>query len=497
MGVIYKLTPKVRNFIIEKKKEKTVLSCRSLTALIEKEFQVKVSKSSINSLIKQAGLSMPVGRRRKPRRGVVETKRLGAIILKAADYILGGTTAISEVIKSRIQTQVEIPDLALRTEQLLYEQLNLNPGILSRGNIDTSFYLNELQQVITLPTDISHILSSVFQEVRCIRINLSDGGTFYLDGQLHTAWSTPHVPYDFSTTLYTAKSYMKRYLQEDNPFLLFMAPGYDTPSKEFFDFILGLEGVVKKPIRLTFHGNRFEELESMRLEKFQRRFFVFGLWPWQFSNYRKVKSIGEFRPFYFEPLKEGFYITNIEVELSQPYVDKSVTLIGCALKKNIGDKIKLVILTNLPSESAQPESLTNLYLSRWPNIEEAFQDFSRKIELFTYTANSQLFLSTQTLPLDNDKTYDVKSLFGHYVKLLDLYARWRFLPVDYQNKDLSTMEERFYSLSGKLKKEKEFISLTLKVPMDYKFLKDLEYICRRINEMEMTTLDGVRIWVTI
>ncbi len=63
MGVIYKLKEDLITFIINQKKEKPYLSCRNLVGIIHQNFQIEVSKSSINTVLKGAHLSSPVGRR--------------------------------------------------------------------------------------------------------------------------------------------------------------------------------------------------------------------------------------------------------------------------------------------------------------------------------------------------------------------------------------------------------------------------------------------------
>jgi hypothetical protein len=66
MGVIHKLRPEVKEFILEKKRLEPGLSCRTIAALVFDKYKIKLSKSSANSLFKQAGLSMPIGRRPNP-----------------------------------------------------------------------------------------------------------------------------------------------------------------------------------------------------------------------------------------------------------------------------------------------------------------------------------------------------------------------------------------------------------------------------------------------
>jgi len=634
MGVIYKLKPEIREFILEQKKSNPLLSCRALTNLLENKFQIKVSKSSINSVIKETGLSLPVGRRRKKiRRRITlvtppsiaitpalptevkaeepitpvptapaeakpeepitpalpaelkaeepvtpvpeapaegkpeepiapapeapaeakpeepiapapeapaeakpeepakpteeipmitptetrveipielpsERECTGAILLKAADYLMGGSYYITEAIRNRLNKQEG--EFLAKTESLIYRSLfetpkeaenqelsNLWSLIGKKFSSETiSLYLNELQSIKIISLDILQIISRALQEVHCVKVDYLDGDTSYLDGQMYTIWSTPNIPYDFSSTTYSIKSYINKYFYKDRPFVLFMAPGYATPTKEFFNFILSLDSREKKIANLTLYDNKLEKLEVISLEQHKRRFFIFGLWPWQFGQYRKVNKIEEFKPFYFETLRKDFYLAETEIELSQPVTKQSVTLRGCALKTNLAEKMRLIILSNFAPGAVNLKELASIYLSHWPNLEEGFQDFSRKIELFTYTPTSQRFFTTDNL-LNKEPNPDINGLFYYYLMALDFYVMWHFLPFGYEDKDFSTIKECFYSLKARLKKEKDYILLTFQPPPEYPFLKDLEYACRRVNEREIILGDGLRLWLSL
>ena len=648
MGVIYKLKPEIKAYILEIKQAKPILSCRSLVALTEEKFKTRISKSSINSIIKEAGLSLPVGRRRKKRRrklsglfpAVIEpqikalieippefavepsirpmetpeappppveippetplqvtsgqeiiplpapveepvetvepmpsaeeiaatapaapiealppttpspietpslpapspsevpgppvtqpvisqdvtkpsplqeeipavAEGLGTILLKAADYLLGGLYHITDAIQNRIQSTT--PQLLTKTECLLYMPLfNLSAGTPIKPDcglwplLDKRFtseeivsYLNELQGIKELSFDIFQSVSRIFKEVRGIKVTLTDGSLFYLDGQLHTLWSAAQIPFGFATTRYNIKSYINRYFRENAPFVLFMAPGFDAPTKEFFEFMLSLDAAEKKIVSLALFGNKFEDLETIRLEETKKREFVVGLWPWQFGQFRKVKTIGEFKPFYFEALNKNFYLTEGQIELSQPNLDQKVTLRTCFVKTQLEDKIRLMIISNLPPEKAKIEALAEAYLSHWPNLEEEFHDFSRKIELFTYLASSQRFFSIDLLNFNKESLPDISSLLNLYLKVLDAYVRWHFLPAGYEDKDFSATKEQFYSLKAELKKQRTCIQVRFQPPSGYAFFKDLEYACHRLNEKEILFSDGKRLWFSV
>lgn len=630
MGVTYKLQPEVKDFILNQKKCNPTLSCRKISGLILNKFQVNVSKSSINFIIKEAGLSMPVGRRQERKKGglnpeiridlkrnlalpmktlflekveettvekipesevpevvqgpqvipveepkiepVVEPVEApvvqpgpipleepapspedkpiepvqeeplpkpveevieapvdksvekpqpkeeptikidieepsegpcsGGILLKAADCLTGGTHYITEAVKSRLNSPS--PELLVKTEFLLYNRLKSECGVEGLVNCkfsleEISSYLSSLQSVTVLSSDIFKVITTVFQEVRYIKVTLSDNSVFYLDGQLHTIWSTPSIPYDFSTTIYNTRSYIDRHFLKNAPLVLFMAPGYDIPTEEFFHFILTQKDGQETVERLTLCGHKFEELDGIGLDKIKRQLLVFGLWPWQFVEYRKVNKIGEFKPFRFETLGKDFYLAEIEIDLSQPIAGKTVTLSGCALKTSLSEKTRLIILSNFSEEKVDLEDLATIYLSRWPNLEEGFKDFSRKIELFTYTADSQRVFSTEStnLLVNQESLQDIGSLFDYYLKALDLYAKWYFMPSGFEEKDFSTLNECFYGLKANARRQKGLIRIAFQPPEAYPCSRELDYVCRRINEKEIILPEGRRLWLSL
>ena len=527
MGVIHKLKPEIRQFILDEKRTNPALSCRRLSLLILQKFQGNVSKSSINSVFKEAGLSMPVGRTRlkkkeslreaiqgalnlvikpeEPPRVILQTQPqseiqcTGAILLKAADCLIGGSRHIAELIPNTDKNNI-----LAKTEALIYSPLfkeseefqisKLQALIgqeVSFGDINS--YLDYLQSVTSLGDGIFQAIGSLSKEARCIKIDFSTNDSSYVDGQMYTVWSTPNIPYSFSTTICNASSYVNNHLNDNSPLVLFTAPGYNAPPKEFLNLIFGLESQSKEITGVKIYGNKLEELNSIYAKESRKRYFVFAMWPWQFIDYRRVTKIGEFKPFIFEPLELNLYISEIEIELSQPDAGQSVALRGCALKTAPSEKTKLVILSNLAFEENQPDKLANIYLSRWPNLGEAFQDYSRKIELFTYTGSSQRFLSTECIKQLKNAPQP-KEAFESYLEILDLYVRWHFLPEGFKDKDFPTAKKYFYGLSALMKKKDNRTVVKFNPPEEYLFLKDLEYACHRINERGILLEDNSRLW---
>ena len=240
--------------------------------------------------------------------------------------------------------------------------------------------------------------------------------------------------------------------------------------------------------------NEFEELDRIQVELSRKHNFIFGLWPWQFVQSRKINKIKDFRPFYFETLKREYFIAEVEIELSQGDGKQSVTLRGCAVKTDLSEKIRLVILSNYKPEELNLDHLCNTYLSIWPNMEEAFQDFSRKIELSTYAVSSANQGSFDSRELLKEPAQDIISFFNNYLKSLDLFARINFLPVGYEDRDLSTMKEQFYNLKTSIRQGKNYYSVLFQPPQQYAFLDDLKYMCYRLNERGIVSADGKKYW---
>ncbi|MCD4780112.1 MAG: hypothetical protein K8S27_06130 [Candidatus Omnitrophica bacterium] len=74
MGVIHKLKKEVVDYIVNAKKENPSSGCRALAELASKEFEIKISKSSVNTILKKALLSNQVGRRFQKKNAPKELK---------------------------------------------------------------------------------------------------------------------------------------------------------------------------------------------------------------------------------------------------------------------------------------------------------------------------------------------------------------------------------------------------------------------------------------
>ena len=421
----------------------------------------------------------------------------GAIFLKAIDYLIGGSKQINEVICKRTGNHPE--DYLALTQAIIFRSLfgpekedfdllcSLVGQQISQEKLEN--YYAEIKQNKTLRLDVARIISNAFTEARGVKVHFIDGNILYLDGQLHTTWSTPYLPYDFANATHDLKNNLNKYFFEGEPLVLLSAPGYDLPTKEFFNLLLNISSANKGPDSLILYGNKLEEFESISLNQQNNCSFIFGLWPWQFTTSRKIKKIGNFNLEHIEGIEKDLYLAELEIELLQPAINQSVTLHGCAVKTSLKEKIRVVILSSDQS-LVHLNRLAQLYLSRWPNLEECFGDFSHKVEVFTYAGSAQSFFSIESFGLSKLETdLELAETFANYIKILDAYLRWHFLPSEWVEKDFSFARECFYKVQAKLAISPMRAIVKVQDSPEQSFSKDLEYLMRRLNERQINLGD--------
>jgi len=424
----------------------------------------------------------------------------GAILLKALDSLIGGSREINAAICKKLG--VDPQGFLSLTEAIIFRSVfgkdNL-PGLCdlvgqqySQEKLDN--YYGQIKGIENIKSEISRIVFTVFNETRGVRVHFIDGSVIHLDSQLHSTWSTQYIPYDFSSPASELKNNLNKYFFEGQSLVLFSAPGYDVAPKDFFSLLLNIGSTDKYPDNLILFGNRLEEIEKISLNNKNRYSLVFGLWPWQFTGSRKVKKIGDFALRRIDCVDKDLYLAEIEIDLLAVSLNQSVSLKGCAIKTTPTEKIRLVVLSN-PEKPMGLDELAEAYLSHWPNFEEAFQDFSRKVELFSYTGNEQKFLSRDRFEIGaQGADLELGDIFANYIKMLDLYLRWHFFPAEYTEKDLSFTSQHFYKLPVRITGGPGKIRVKIEVEQGYAFRKDLKYLLCRFNERQIDLPGGARLY---
>ncbi|MCM8782808.1 MAG: helix-turn-helix domain-containing protein [Candidatus Omnitrophica bacterium] len=483
MATGYKLNNKIINFILRQKQRNPSLSCRKLAALIKEKLNISLSKSQINNFLKSKGLSMPIGRRLKK---IKLKRRLTAIyLLKLIDNLLGLTSTLTKNLKVKIKRK----DLYLLNQALIFSSFfnNFKPDSylwpvlgerLSENYILS--YLKELEGVDEIKSILKNTLYDLFNEVLAVKFSFSDGSFFYLDAQLHSLWSTEHIPYDFAITYYKLKSYIKNILKNDSPrLILFTAPGYEIIPLLWFNFLIRFNQIYRyRLLQLTFLDSDFKKIEVIPINNDVNLDIVFAMWPWQYEKCRLLEDIKE--EGVLELLEKKFYVSSAKIKLLQPTINQSVILNGLILKKEPQGKTEVFILTT----NNQPSLSTVInYLKKWPTLQEGFKNYAKKIELFTYHPLAKKnFPKEEIYKLLENNNLSIKDIYEIYLKSLDLYLRWYFLPLEYREADFKALKERIYNLPLSIKTKKDRVEFILHLPSEYPYREDFNYLAKRLVE---------------
>ncbi|MFA5157445.1 MAG: helix-turn-helix domain-containing protein [Candidatus Omnitrophota bacterium] len=497
MGVVHKLTPEVRQFVLEKKQLNPELSCRKISSLVLDKFQFKLSKSSANAIFKEAGLSLAVGRRRS-RAPLPKSKPFiysGLALFKAADSMFGGSFHISEAIK-RVAGD---PDAALKTESLL--EAHILKSALGLPVSWPQSFAGSLNRNSGLLSEISQVLKNISQVAGGVKAVTTDGKEFYLDGQLHTLWQSSQIPSALSCPAHNLEQRILQQAKGKLPFVLFFAPGFREPTQMFFDFIRGFSDTEKKFSHFVAYNYNLEELKSIKLP--EPAGIIFGIWPWQFKEYIKINAVSGIKKFEFAPLKKEFFISAVDVELKQPKLDATLHFNGCLLKANAEEKTGLIVLGSPQPAASDPAALAKAYLEHWPDPTGSFQSFSRKVEASTKQKDTQDNGEETTLSLRSAAGAEaipipgLDSLLDNYLKTLELYVRDNLLPGKYSTESATIIKERFYLFECGLTKTKDNLFINFKLSHEADSIKDITYICNQVNEKIIIMPDSRRLWLAV
>ncbi len=128
MGVIYKLTQDVVDFILAQKQKSTNLSCRQLVILVEQQFGRAVSKSSVHEVLKEANIVSPRGRKYKNKFEIPTEKKAQL----AASLPPAMAAAVPKPVEVLDEPSVEKTEEILGVQGLVKEEPSLDEPLKLR-----------------------------------------------------------------------------------------------------------------------------------------------------------------------------------------------------------------------------------------------------------------------------------------------------------------------------------------------------------------------------
>ena len=514
MGMKYKISEKIKVFILSQKESCSSLSCRKLAALTSVKFKVPVSKSAVNKVIKQAGLSAPVGRRKgvKPLRSLEDSSDMaGGFFLAAAEVelclvrqlsqgIFGQDVAPRKIrrIEVNLRTLLYMPLFDLTVDKLdSYDKLGL--WKLAGGRVSSVALRKFIVQIQgrCKYSDIAKITNKLnFQVADYVHFGLIDGSVFYADPQFKSIWALKKMPKNLHITPYFTVGYIKNTIVESVQPVILLSHGKDM-GQEFLCFISSCRGVDSKNIsRAVIHSGE-QELQKIAYIPPGPRYFIFGLFGSQQKRH-KLRFKAQLKRATISPwvrafeLAQGreYFVCDGEIILSQHVVQQDVKLRAGLLKKRKKDRGGIVLVTNIPREIRSMEDIAGVYLKRWPEPEESFDDMAGSEDSGRTASRTSYVHNVKYHNYNN--VNKLNEIFPYLLDNLNIYVQHRYFPAKYGGNSLSRMRREFYTLDGKITSEKGCFLLELFAPRTSPkpaYEQDLLYAARRVNESNASILD--------
>ncbi|MFC1594070.1 hypothetical protein ACFL38_01960 [Candidatus Omnitrophota bacterium] len=434
----------------------------------------------------------------------------GAFFLKAAEWEVY-PKSIFDRMTQIASSLPRIPDNELKACTLLYYSLfNINTlqeldaynqfGLWALNNATKKYSAEVLQRyakrlqahrnvVFAVRDEITH----GFNEVNRIKFILNDTTAFYLDGRWNTIWSSESIPKTVNKGLYQSKQHIEDvFISSNTPAIIFNISGFREFSKITFEFLGLCEDILEKRIKaIVLQGTKGEMLERIDNVPSLRRNFIIGFWPWQAEskNYQKSDKGIVHNLFIPEYGREVFF-SHSKINVPSLSLTHRVVFRVIYLRDSEISSPRMGILTNISEQHFQAEDIVQMYLRRWPNFEETYQDLLKKQDPFTI---SNLMLKPKSeLEAVREDTYslsgsttDIWENIRHLLLNLHGYALRHYFAFGYNSLDFNQVKERIYNLPGTVQRTAKAVIITLLPSKDYAFRNDLLYAVRRVNESDI------------
>ncbi len=556
MGVTYKLKPEIIARIVQKKKDSPSISCRALAEIIGQEFGQDISKSSISSILKQAQLSNPVGRRSGsvrvkdnglPKKFQLPEKKKKEIFSGLSQYDVGPGNTLHVQDSSLLDgigsiflkaAEWEVARQPVFETMLMDSCAGVQPdtikavaaalGYLKAFHIESleglSHYegqglwaINGLKAPIS-ETEVLDVIENVkdqkqlflqfslkapqlFSRALGFRFILKDGSNFFIDGQMASIWK--NVQKRFSVSLAKATDLLAEILNNVQcSIFCSISPkesGKSQESKQIIDFIQAFQNVQSKKIqRIELLGEdgqilgNFDEIPQIK------RCFIAGVWPWEkmFHRFLDLK-----RPEIQGKIRLGPDEREISFqEVSLKWADgKAMILRGILLYEAFMTLPFVVLMTNMDSAQLSAQAVVEQYYSRWPNMDQggSFSVFSDpSIWSADFPDEEGVFwdILLGEIPYGRSAVWAAANQFSD---LLDRFAKKQFFPEEYAAMDFFTMQNRFYKLPGQIDQSSNGLTVNIRAPKDFPYLRDVIFAAQRVNESGVRTFSGNAISIKI
>ncbi len=449
---------------------------------------------------------------------------LGSYFLKAAEWELDNTSILGKLIKKYIDPDYE-NDIDQTSEILLFllvfgiqdlKEINFykQKGLWVVNDLENSIDVQRIHALVNSIKNIKNFslkffteILYIFSEIAYLKIFLEDKTELFLDPQYHTLWTQTEI-FDSLPTKKAIFNITHLLITNNEPFILYRIPEKEKFSSQIFHLIAAFENLAGKGIsQITMYNENIDEVVRFHSIPAIKRFFILGGWMEQQEIKNNLQKKIEFQYLgkYF-----GFEVSFAEksLDLQDTLISKQKVPVRAIFLRKFSQKKydDEVIFTNLPNDIVPAREVAMKYLSLtgqsfWGQDEIRGIASKERKEHYENTKISGDFFrnaleATGKTPA-NSNIFDIWDVVFILLLGLNKYCQRHFFPSQSAKLDLSSMQNRFYSLPGYIRKNNEEIEVILKAPPTYSFRKEAQYAVNKLNQRMIKNHDGLRLKMTI
>jgi len=494
----YKLKPAVISFIISKKRESPEVGCRAIAHMASERFHRKISKSSVNSVLRSEHLSGSVGR---PIKGKTITEseidRAGFHFLLVVDSYIRLSAIFAQTVLHLAPSAFRI---SMRDVFSVIQALLIHKCIFDVSYDSTDVYRNSeiwalvgkrpshtiYNTVIDMLKSSQLIVHELFRElsnrlriVANCKFILRDKSSFLLDGQSNSIWTDEKSMGRIITTYDIADSYVEGFLRRERSVSVLLAPTVNLVSTEILNFILGFDNSssVKKIAQVAFLDANNSVLEERNVSLFEKVHFFLGLFPWQMFDLADFDKKLPFEKIFWPDLNRELYYQIESFRIPQSVAAQEVMLNAIILKTGIRQPAHRIIITNYPRENLT-KSLLEKELEKWIDADLRYTDL---VKLSKMRIEQNSFAVTEFLEKIAIPGANLDVIFQALRDVVYWFFRALFLPPECRNWTDLKIKDIFLRQHGEIHRTQH--ESVHKVFNSNRLCNksDLDYICRQIN----------------
>jgi len=537
MGITYKLKKEVVGYILDQKQANSSLSCRKLAEMASEHFHKNISKSSVNSILKETSLSSPVGRRASKKKAPLVFKlpeyRKEQLFQKAPIHLVETPKEVPKVLEPEQSSSDNICALLLKAVQWELCREPLLSVILSKysdcplsreiDKISDAFLLMPifgLKRVedlsnpegkalrdflgIAQPFDLIKIgkvlkslqglennknqvlleYSQLFTEIESFKIVLENNTEFNIDARMTSVWTKDNVHSSNCLPLNKALDFLSRNIIVNKSPLIIRNASQEDFSLSLSAMFYAFENIPSYRIkRVDLVDGRKEIVASFDNLLSRKRQMIVGLNADQPEIKQLLGGNMEEKRFSLPFLEQNIVYQVFQATIPIASSPDGIPAEGAVFFVENQPEKKVALITNICGKGTSIERTISLYIERWGGWqnEQEGQSIQKQVK-----AQENFSLDDKMIEAVDCSAFTTAPFAGVIVKSiiakLSELARQYFLPPAEPKRPFQETCLAFSSLKGQIKKDENFITARLAAPYGAFSLKDLQYISSRVNQ---------------